>query len=267
MGIDREGGHHLGRLDGKIAIVTGGANGIGAATSRLFVEEGARVMIADVDGLGAALARSLGDSAAFVRTDVSCESDWQVCVDAVVKRWSRIDILVNNAAMLVVGSILDTTKDTFERVLSVNLVGAFLGIKSVVPIMKTGGGGSVVNVSSNAGLAAGNGLSAYSSSKFGLRGLTKVAAFEFGRDGIRVNSVHPGSTDTKMTNPNAKSLEELAHSRKHLALPRVALPEEIARMILFLASDESSFSTGAEFISDGGAVAGRYYENFSFVQK
>jgi 3alpha(or 20beta)-hydroxysteroid dehydrogenase len=257
----------VGRLTDKVAIVTGGANGIGAATSRLFVEEGARVVIADLDEGGVQLARTLGESAVFVRTDVSSESDWQACVNETVVRWSGIDVLVNNAAMFMVGNILDTSKDAFERLLAVNLVGAFLGMKSVVPSMKKRGGGSIVNVSSNAGLAGGNGFGAYAASKFGLRGITKVAAFEFGRDGIRVNTVHPGSTNTKMTNPQNKTSEELSESRRHLALPRIALPEEIAKMILFVASDESSFSTGTEFISDGGAFAGRYYENFSFANK
>jgi len=257
----------LGRLAGKVAIVTGGAHGIGAATCRLFVEEGARVLIADLDRSGEKLAESLGSSAAFVRTDVSSEVDWNACVDEAVARWSRIDILVNNAAMFVFGNLLDTSKDTFERVLSVNLTGAFLGIRCVAPIMKKEGGGSIVNVSSNAGLAGGNGFGAYASSKFGLRGLTKVAAFELGRDGIRVNTVHPGSTNTRMTNPQEKSVEALNEGRQHLALPRIATPEEIARMILFVASDECSFSTGAEFVSDGGAAAGRYYENFSFANR
>jgi 3alpha(or 20beta)-hydroxysteroid dehydrogenase len=224
-------------------------------------------MITDLDTCGVELAQTLGESAAFARMDVSSESDWQQCVGEVVSRWSRVDILVNNAAVLIVGNILDLTREAFARVLSVNLIGAFLGIKTVAPIMKKGGGGSIVNVSSNAGLLSGNGLGAYSASKFGLRGLTKAAAFEFGRDRIRVNTVHPGSTDTRMTNPNGKTLEQLNESRKHLALPRVAVPEEIAKMILFVASDDSSFSTGAEFVSDGGAGAGRYYENFSFVQR
>jgi 3alpha(or 20beta)-hydroxysteroid dehydrogenase len=257
----------LGRLAGKVAIVTGGARGIGAATCRLFVEEGACVLIADVDRSGEALAGSLGESAAFVRADVTSEADWKACVDAAVARWAGIDVLVNNAAMFVFGDLLDTSKDTFERVLSVNLTGAFLGIRSVVPVMKKRGGGSIVNVSSNAGLAGGNGFGAYASSKFGLRGLTKVAAFELGRDGIRVNTVHPGSTNTPMTNPKDKSVELLNEGRQHLALPRIATAEEIARMILFVASDDCSFSTGAEFVSDGGAAAGRYYENFSFANQ
>jgi 3alpha(or 20beta)-hydroxysteroid dehydrogenase len=248
------------RLQDKVAIVTGGANGIGEATVKLFAAEGARVVVADVDSRGDGLAQSMPGRASFVRLDVSQEDEWKSCVRTVMARWGRIDILVNNAAKFFAGNLLDTSKEIFETILSVNLLGAFLGIKAVAPVMIDQSHGSIVNVSSNAGIIGGNGFGAYSASKFGLRGITKAAAFELGRNGIRVNSVHPGSTNTGMLNPAGKSPDEMNQSRQYLALPRVAEPAEIANLILFVASDEASYSTGTEFVSDGGAAAGRYYE-------
>lgn len=249
------------RLENKVAIITGGARGMGAQTSRLFVEEGATVVIADLlESEGQALAAELGDRASFRRLDVSDEDGWQRLVGETVERHGRIDVLVNNAAVLVFGAIEQLSKAEFERALSINLTGTFLGIHSVAPIMREQRSGSIVNISSVDGLRGVNALAAYVSSKWGVRGLTKVAALELGPHGVRVNSVHPGGVDTLMSNPTGTSREALAEQYRMVPLQRIGAPEEIARATLFLASDEASYCNGSELSVDGGMMAGFYYQ-------
>ncbi|KVV51416.1 3-alpha-hydroxysteroid dehydrogenase [Burkholderia territorii] len=250
----------MGRLEGKVAIVTGGARGMGAATCRLFVDEGARVVIADVlDAQGEALARELGDAACFMRLDVSDEANWARVADATVEHFGRIDVLVNNAAVLTFGAITELSKRDFERAVSINLVGTFVGIRTIAPRLIAQKRGSIVNISSVDGLRGVNALAAYVSSKWGVRGLTKVAALELGHQGVRVNSIHPGGVDTAMSNPTGAPLDEVNKHYTHVPLQRVGLPDEIARATLFLASDEASYCNGAELSVDGGMAAGAYY--------
>jgi 3alpha(or 20beta)-hydroxysteroid dehydrogenase len=241
------------RLDGKVVLITGAARGQGAAAVRACVAEGARVYAADVrDDLGKALADELGDAVEYVHLDVSSEQDW---ADAVGKA-GRLDVLVNNAGVLHFSALADTKLDDYERVIRINQIGAFLGMRAVVPAMREAGGGSIVNVSSIEGLAAAPYLVAYAASKFAIRGMTKVAAMELGELGIRVNSVHPGMIDTDMVRDAAGGAElDLAPIGRKVALRRVGRPEEIAGLVVFLASDESSYCTGAEFVADGGATA------------
>jgi 3alpha(or 20beta)-hydroxysteroid dehydrogenase len=245
------------RLAGKVAIVTGGAQGMGAATVRLFVEHGACVVIGDVmDEAGAALAAELGDCAAFVHQDVSSESDWAQVV-ARAQQFGPLNVLVNNAAILHMASIADTSAEQFMRVVQVNQLGTFLGIQAVIPHMKAAGGGSIINVSSVDGLHSSAGLSAYSSTKWAVRGLTKNAAIELGQYGIRVNSVHPGGIFTTMGGKGAISEEDINTAvYADFPIPRVGQPEEVAYVTLFLATDEASYSTGSEFVADGGWFAG-----------
>ncbi len=253
----------MGRLSGKVAIITGGARGMGAATCRLFVEQGAKVVIADVlDDAGAALAAELGESARFLKLDVTNEENWAHVVAEAEATLGPIDALVNNAGILMFKSILETTKADFERVLGVNLVGELLGIKAVAPGMIARGRGSIINVSSVDGMKGANGLVAYASSKWGVRGLTKVAAMELGHKGVRVNSVHPGGVDTIMSNHNDSSREELNKSYSNVPLQRIGGPEEVAAASAFLASDDASYIHGAEIVVDGGMTVGTYYMGF-----
>jgi len=251
----------MGRLSGKVAIVTGGARGMGAATSRLFAAEGAKVAIADVlDAEGAALAAELGDAARFYHHDVTSEAGWADLVAGVENDLGPVDVLVNNAGILMFRTLIGTTLEEYERVLKVNLVGQFLGIKAVAPGMIARGRGSIVNISSVSGMQAGNCLGAYASSKWGVRGLTKVAALELGHRGIRVNSIHPGTIDTAMGNQGAMSREELDATFAHLPLQRAGGQEEVAAASLFLASDDASYMAGAEIVVDGGLMAGQFYQ-------
>lgn len=249
------------RLRNKVAIVTGGARGMGAATARLFVAEGARVVIADVlDQEGAALAEELGADARYRHLDITDETAWQRLVAETVNDLGQIDILINNAAILLFRTLLETEKAEFERVLQVNVLGAFLGIKSVAPSMIARGKGAIVNISSVDGMKSANGLGAYSSSKWAVRGLTRTAALELGHKGIRVNSVHPGGVNTWMSNPDKLSRDIIDKSYPNVPLQRIGEPEEIARVSLFLASDEASYVCGAEVAVDGGMLTGSYYQ-------
>jgi len=243
-------------LAGKVAFVTGGARGMGAAEARLLHERGAKVVVADVlDDDGKALADSLGDDARYIHLDVTDEEGWQSAVEQSVREFGPISVLVNNAGILRFNAVADTPLEEFKTVLDVNLVGCFLGMKTVIPVMKAGGGGSIVNISSTEGLAGTVFCGAYTASKFGVRGLTKVAALEYGTDGIRANSVHPGGIDTPMT--RAVMDEE---GRKYVAarvpgLKRMGTAEDVAGVVAFLASDDSAYCTGAEFVVDGGVTA------------
>ncbi len=246
----------MGRLDDKVAIITGGARGQGEATARLFVSEGARVIVADVlDDAGRGVASSLGRAARFVSLDVSSESAWAEVVARTLDEWGAIDVLINNAAIIRPSAIEDTTLDNYMAHVNVNQVGTFLGMRSVIPTMKGAGRGSIVNISSIDGLQSKNGLIAYTATKFAIRGMTKTAAIELGPHGIRVNSVHPGGVNTVMGNPHGmKELETIPYQRQ--AIPRIGEPSEIAHVSLFLASDDASYVTGAEISADGGWRAG-----------
>ncbi|WP_028080185.1 SDR family NAD(P)-dependent oxidoreductase [Solimonas soli] len=253
----------MSRLKNKVAIVTGGARGMGAATARLFVAEGARVLISDVlEDDGAKLAAELGDAARFVRHDVSDENAWHATLAQAVDAFGGVDVLVNNAGVLMFKTLAETSKAEFERVIDINLVGCFLGVKIVGQHMLGRRHGSIVNVSSVDGMKGANGLGAYAASKWGIRGLTRVAAMEYGHKGVRVNSIHPGGIDTAMGNPYAEARAELNKRYAMVPLQRVGEPEEVARTSLFLASDESSYLCGAEIAIDGGMLTGQYYVGF-----
>jgi 3alpha(or 20beta)-hydroxysteroid dehydrogenase len=243
----------MGRLDGKVAIVTGAARGQGAAEARLFVAEGAGVVVADVrDDEGAAVAADLGDAAVYTHLDVSDESQWQSAVAEAEERFGPVSVLVNNAGILLFQALDKTDLAEFDRVMRVNVHGVFLGMKTVAPSMVRAGGGSIVNVSSTAGLQGLPFLAAYVASKWAVRGLTKAAAIDLGHMGIRVNSVHPGGIDTPMlagTTPDAPFY-------KRLPVARMGTADEAARAVLFLASDEASYTTGAELAVDGGSSCG-----------
>ncbi|MFF4826748.1 glucose 1-dehydrogenase [Streptomyces sp. NPDC001312] len=239
-------------LTGKVALVTGAARGMGAAEARLLTELGAKVVLTDVlEAEGEATATSLGAAARFVRHDVTDEKDWATAVAAAVDGFGRLDVLVNNAAVYSTAPIVEEDPARLETIIRVDLIGPFLGIRAVAGAMKANGGGSIVNISSQAGLQGMWGHGAYGAAKWGLRGLTRTAALELGADGIRVNSVHPGAIDTAMT----------AHlgTKEHPGAPlgRVGEPKEVARLVAFLASDDASYMSGAELAVDGGASAGR----------
>lgn len=249
----------MGRLARKVGLITGGAGGQGAAAARRFVDEGASVLIGDVnDTNGKALAAELGNAAVYQHLDVTSEDDWAAAVTRAVDAFGRLDVLVNNAGILHFSGLAETTLADYERVIRVNQIGTFLGMRSVIPAMTRAGGGSIVNVSSVEGLAGMPFLVAYTASKFAIRGMTKVAALELGDKGIRVNSVHPGMIDTDMIRSifgdKADTVDFSPVTRK-VALKRLGQPTEVANLVVFLASDESSYCTGAEFVADGGATA------------
>jgi 3alpha(or 20beta)-hydroxysteroid dehydrogenase len=255
-----------GRLDGKVALVTGAARGTGETVARRFVAEGARVALADVlDERGHEVARGLGGAACYCPLDVSSEGDWARGVEATLDRFGRIDVLVNNAAVLYMAAIADTSVDDFLRVVRVNQLGTFLGIRSVIEPMKAAGGGSIVNVSSVDGLRGQNGIVAYAASKWAVRGITRVAALELGRFGIRVNAVCPEAGSPFMIQPYMPPGVEIERliprMQPHLAYQKERTLDElmadVANVILFLASDESRSCTGSDFACEGGNLAGR----------
>ena len=238
----------MGRVDDKVAIITGGAQGMGAADARMLVAEGAKVVIADIlDEPGQALADELGDAARYVHLDVSDEEQWQAAVDAAVTAFGKVNVLVNNAGIVQVAPLKSLDVDKWNRVLAVNLTGAMLGIKAVLGPMTEAGGGSIINVSSIEGMRGASWVHSYVASKWGLRGLTKSAALELAPDNIRVNSLHPGFIRTPMT-------KHFPDDMVGTPLGRPGKPEEVATFVVFLASDESSFSTGSEFVVDGGLI-------------
>ena len=246
-----------GRLEGKVAVITGAARGQGEAEARLFVAEGARVVLTDVlaDEV-TAVAASLGDAAVATAHDVSDEAAWAAVVELATSRFGGIDVLVNNAAIHRIRPLLEETAPDLRRIMDVNLIGPVLGMQAVVPAMQARGGGAVVNISS---LAAHNGFwghSAYGSTKWALRGVSRTAAVELGPLGIRVNSVYPGMVETAMLPPAGDPGTDAARTA-HVPLGRVGQPTEIAEAVLFLASDASSYMTGAELVIDGGSLAGR----------
>src|SRR5882762_6882212 len=250
------------RFENRTVIVTGGARGMGASHARGFVAEGANVVIADVlEEEGRALADELGDHAIFSHLDVTNDVDWAATVAAAEDAFGPVSVLVNNAGIVRFGQIEETEPAVWRKVLEINLTGGYLGIRAVVSSMRKAGGGAIVNVSSGAGFTATSGLAAYVASKWGVRGLTKTAALELGHDNIRVNSVHPGAVRTPILTAQAPDAGPTAATMagagvETSAIPRIADPEEITRLVLFVASDEASFSTGSEFIADGGLLLG-----------
>lgn len=254
------------RLDGKVALITGASRGTGEQTARLFVAEGARVVIGDVlEAEGRAVAQALGDAAHFVRLDVASEASWANAVEETRARFGALNVLVNNAGLLHRGPLEDTTPEVFERLFRVNQLGPFLGIKAVAPGMKAAGGGSIVNISSIDGLMAHTNLIAYVSTKWALRGITRVAALELGVHGIRVNAVCPEVGGPAMRAPYvpagidpvkilAVTHDVIPYNRKREPLELI---RDVARMVLFLASDESLSCTGADYAVDAGGSAGQ----------
>ncbi|WP_100638408.1 glucose 1-dehydrogenase [Marinobacter salexigens] len=241
------------RLKGKVAVITGAAQGMGASHAQAFVNEGAKVVLTDLnEEKGQALASELGENALFVKQNVTSKADWAEVIKEAEEQFGPVDILVNNAGITMAKSLLDTSLEDYRRILEINQVSVFLGMKAVVPSMKKAGGGSIVNVSSINGLVGG--AIGYTDSKFAVRGMTKAAALECASYGIRVNSVHPGVIETPMImqGDTKAAVEEFA---KHIPLKRLAKSEEVSSLVLYLASDEASYSTGSEFVVDGGVTA------------
>lgn len=249
-------------LNDRVALISGGARGQGEAAARLFVSLGAKVVIGDVlEEEGRQVADDIGEACRFQRLDVTAADDWKNAVDSAVRHFGHLDVLVNNAGIMRVGTIDAMPESEFMTVIRVNLLGCYLGMQAAAPAMRKAGRGSIVNISSTAGIEGVPGVGAYVASKFGVRGLTKTAALEFGHDGIRVNSVHPGTIDTPMINgPEFAGVDREAMMAE-LPIPRSGQPIDVARMVAFLASDASAYSTGAEFLVDGGAMTGAAFKS------
>ncbi|MCV7222388.1 glucose 1-dehydrogenase [Mycolicibacterium elephantis] len=239
----------MGRVDGKVALISGGARGMGAAHARMLVAEGAKVVIGDIlDNEGKALADELGSAARYVHLDVTDYDQWQAAVATATQNFGTLNVLVNNAGIVALGPLKTLDVKKWQNVLDVNLTGTMLGIKAVIDPMTTAGGGSIINVSSIEGLRGAAWVHSYVASKWAVRGLTKSAALELAQNKIRVNSIHPGFIRTPMT-------KHLPDDMVQAPLGRPGTVDEVATFVLFLASDESSFATGAEFVMDGGLVA------------
>jgi len=246
------------RLEGKVALISGGARGIGASAAERFIEEGAAVVIGDVlEEDGRRTAAELGDGCTFAPLDVTDLAAWEAVVAIAEETYGRLDVLVNNAGILRFGSIENMDPEDYRAIIEVNQLGVWLGMKAALPALKRAGGGSIINSSSVEGLGGMPYLSAYAASKFAVRGMTKSAALEFARYGIRVNSIHPGAIETPMVSGASENLGEvdLTPIGKMVPMQRLGQPHEIANLMLFLASDESSYATGAEFVCDGGATS------------
>lgn len=244
----------MGRLDGKVILVSGGARGMGATHVRRFVAEGASVAFTDIlEAEGNALAAELGKSAVFFRAGVSVSADWERVIAATEKKFGPITSLVNNAGIVLRGTIESFSEADYRNVIDVNQVSVFLGMKYVLPSMKRAGSGSIVNISSITGLVGRPQTVAYTASKFAIRGMTKVAASEFGEFKIRVNSVHPGAVLTPMFSQMEQRVKDSLTA--DLAIKRLADPDEVTNLVLFLLSDESAYCTGSEFVIDGGLTA------------
>jgi 3alpha(or 20beta)-hydroxysteroid dehydrogenase len=246
-----------GRLEGKLALVTGGARGQGEAIARSFVDEGARVVLGDVlDEMGESVAASIGSAAAFRHLDVTDEMSWQSTAEWCSRELGNLNVLVNNAGIVRAAPLETTTLADYRAVIDVNQIGSFLGMRAVVAPMRRAGGGSIVNTSSVAGLHGVMGVIAYSASKYAVRGMTRSAALELGVDRIRVNSIHPGTIDTPMVNTDDFSHVDRDAYFSAIPAGRIGQPADVAMLALFLASDESSYCTGSEFVVDGGSSTG-----------
>ncbi|MFF0560961.1 SDR family NAD(P)-dependent oxidoreductase [Streptomyces sp. NPDC020472] len=249
----------MGKLDGRVVLVTGAARGQGEQEARLFAAEGAKVVLGDVlDDAGEALAKELGEGrAAYVHLDVTSEADWTAAVAAAGERFGKIDGLVNNAGVLRFNELVSTPLDEFRAIVSVNQTGCFLGIRTVAPEIAAAGGGTIVNTASYTGLTGMAGVGAYAASKHAVLGLTRVAALELAAKGIRVNAVCPGAIDTAMSNPEGVDPAATAELyRKLVPLGRIGRPEEVAALALFLTGADSAYITGQPFVIDGGWLAG-----------
>ncbi|MCV7194934.1 SDR family oxidoreductase [Mycobacterium angelicum] len=247
------------RLTGKVALVSGGARGMGASHVRALVAEGAKVVSGDIlDDEGTAVVAEFGDAAHYVHLDVTDPEQWEAAVEAAVSRFGGLHVLVNNAGIINLGTIEDYALSEWQRILDINLTGVFLGIRAAVKPMKAAGRGSIINISSIEGMAGTIACHGYTATKFAVRGLTKSTALELGPSGIRVNSIHPGLIRTPMT-------EWVPEDIFQTALGRIAEPQEVSNLVVYLASDESSYSTGSEFVVDGGCVAGLGHKDFSNV--
>ena len=248
------------RLEGKVAIITGGARGQGATEARMFAQEGARVVIGDIrDELGMqveAEIRELGGEAVYLHLDVTSEDDWQRAIDTAEQQFGKVDVLVNNAAIVLRKDIEETTGEDWDNIMAINAKGVFLGTKAVIPAMRRAGGGSIINISSISGLVS-IGPPAYIATKGAVRLFTKSTAIQYASENIRANSIHPGSVDTDMRREGmgSQTEEEIQARVDNIPLGRVGTTEDISYGALFLASDESSFMTGSELVIDGGYTA------------
>ena len=238
----------MGRVADKVALISGAARGMGAADARMLVAEGAKVVIGDIlDAEGAALADEIGDAARYVHLDVTSAEDWKAAVDTALEAFGKLNVLVNNAGIVQLAPLKTLDVERWQKVLDVNLTGPMLGIKAVIDPMIAAGGGSIINVSSIEGMRGAAWVHSYVASKWGLRGLTKSAALELAPEKIRVNSIHPGFIRTPMT-------KHLPDDMVTAPMGRAGTPDEVASFVVFLASDESSFSTGSEYVVDGGLI-------------
>ena len=247
------------RLEGKVALISGGARGQGAVEAKLFASEGASVVIGDIlDDLGrqveAEIAES-GGNATYVHLDVTSESQWNDAVNTAVERYGKLDILVNNAGILIRAGVEDTTEEDWDRIMDINGKGVFLGTKAAIPAMREAGGGSIINISSIAGLQGSPASAAYSSTKGAVRILTKSTAVQYAKEGIRCNSVHPGLIYTDMTKDTLDTPEGERDWLARVPMGRIGVSEDVAKGVMFLASDESSYMTGSELVIDGGITA------------
>ncbi|TQC42654.1 glucose 1-dehydrogenase [Rhodococcus sp. WS4] len=247
----------MARLDGKVAIITGAARGQGASHARAFVAEGAKVIIADViTDAGEFLAAELGDNAIFVKLDVTDRDNWNNVIEEAEHKFGPVNVLINNAGIFRTAPIEEVTEEDYRLIISINQVGPFLGMKAVLPSMKKAGGGTIVNISSIGGLGGSLNGVAYVASKHAVRGMSKVAALEFAQHGIRVNTVYPGAINTPMIQQGSATDQSVVEATlAAIPMHRVAEPDEVSKLVLFLASDESSYSTGADFVIDGGVTA------------
>ena len=250
----------MARLEGKVALISGGARGQGAVEARMFAEEGASVVIGDIlDEQGRqteAELQELGYNVTYVHLDVTSESDWDSAVQAAISTYGKLDILLNNAGILIRKNIEETTEEDWDRIFSINAKGVFLGTKAAIPAMRENGGGSIINISSTAGLVGSpNGSASYTATKGAVRLFTKSTAIQHAREGIRCNSIHPGPIETDMIADTLNDPANLALRMQRLPLGRVGKPSEIAYGAIYLASDESSFVTGSELVIDGGTTA------------
>lgn len=248
------------RLEGKVALISGGARGQGAVEAKLFAREGAKVVFGDIlDESGKQVEAEIheaGGEATYVHLDVTREDDWRTAVNTAIDRYGKLDILVNNAGILIRKGIEDTTEEDWDRIMGVNAKGAFLGTKHSIPAMRQAGGGSIVNISSTAGLVASpSGSASYTASKGAVRLLTKSTAVQYAKEGIRCNSIHPGPIDTDMIQETLTNPAKLEERMQRLPMGRVGTADEIAYGVLYLASEEASFVTGSELVIDGGTTA------------
>ncbi len=250
----------MGRLDGKVVLISGGARGQGATEAKMMASEGAKVVFGDIlDDEGKMVESEIsevGHEATYVHLDVTKEADWKAAVDTAVDRYGKLDILVNNAGILIRKSIEETTEEEWDRIMAINAKGVFLGTKQAIPAMRLAGGGSIVNISSTAGLVGSlDGSPSYTATKGAVRLFTKATAIQYAKENIRCNSVHPGPIDTVMINDTLTDPIRRERRMQRLPLKRIGTTEDIAYGVLYLASDESSFVTGAELVIDGGTTA------------